>query len=130
MPVVGNFDPPTNLASIPFPDPISPLDVNGDGEISPLDALLIFNELNNMGSHAMSAPMTGPESQVWMLDTSGDEYLSAIDALLIINQLNNDGSVQPESQSAALPTGESSAEFDLFALLADDQVTANQRRRR
>ena len=130
LPVVGNFDPPTtDPLSLPDPDPVSPLDVNGDGEISPLDALLIFNELNKMGSHPMSAPMTGPDGQIWMLDTSGDGYLSALDALLVFNQLNSDPDPQPEGESAAVPASPSD-EFDLIALLADDQATANQRRRR
>ena len=127
MPVVGNFDPPTDLASIPFPVPVSPLDVNGDGSISPLDALLVFNELNNMGGHPMSAPMTGPEGQIWMLDTSGDEYLSALDALLIFNHLNaaqDAQNAQPEGDSAAAPGA------DLLWLLADDLTTSGQRRRR
>jgi hypothetical protein len=65
-----------------------------------------------------------------MLDTSGDGYLSALDALLVFNQLNSDPDPQPEGESAAVPASPSSDEFDLIALLADDQATANQRRRR
>src|SRR5262245_61570778 len=43
LPVVGNFDPPTHQPDNTDLDtnPFNPLDVNNDGEISPIDALLI-----------------------------------------------------------------------------------------
>ena len=80
-------------------NPLDPLDVNRDGDISPLDALLIFNELNAGGSHEMPVPMLGPSGEVWSLDVSGDAVLSALDALMIFNHINN-------AQSPEMPEGE------------------------
>ena len=55
------------------------LDVSGDRLISPMDVLLVVNELN-----ALQSTSTG----TFFLDTSGDGLLSALDALLVINFLN------------------------------------------
>jgi Ca2+-binding RTX toxin-like protein len=56
-------------------------DVDRDGYVSPIDALLIINALNRS---AASASETFDTS----LDVNGDRMLSSIDALLIINELN------------------------------------------
>ncbi|GAB5406818.1 MAG: hypothetical protein Aurels2KO_50490 [Aureliella sp.] len=56
-----------------------PLDVNGDGHTSPIDALQVINSLN------AEAPM---EEGDMALDTNGDGHISPIDALLVINRLN------------------------------------------
>ncbi|MFN3191759.1 MAG: tandem-95 repeat protein [Aureliella sp.] len=58
-----------------------PMDVNGDGFTSPLDALAVVNALN-------AEPGTGLEEGDMALDTNGDGYLSALDALLVVNHLN------------------------------------------
>ena len=60
----------------------SVLDKNRDGSVSPIDALLVINEINAHG--------VGPiwDSEVEFLDTNGDNELTAIDALLVINDLN------------------------------------------
>ncbi|MCP4195301.1 MAG: hypothetical protein GY768_32275 [Planctomycetaceae bacterium] len=63
-----------------------PTDVNGDDVVSPLDALIVINELNQNGSRELlPAPV---ESVVAFIDVNGDRFVSAIDALLVINQLN------------------------------------------
>jgi hypothetical protein len=61
-----------------------PLDVNDDGVIVPLDALLVINDLNANGARELLEPSTGPP----YLDVNGDGFVSSIDALLIINYLN------------------------------------------
>ena len=69
----------------PYHNDVEPLDVDGDGHVAPLDALLIFNLMNAGDSGPLPVP-TGPV--VWFLDTNNDGVLSPIDALLIINELN------------------------------------------
>lgn len=64
-----------------------PLDVSGDGVVSPLDVLQIINELNANGPGPL-APPTGPVESFF--DTNGDCNISAIDALLVVNALNDD----------------------------------------
>lgn len=64
-----------------------PEDVNRDGFISPIDALLIINALNS------GAPNRFPATRAYdsldpFSDTNGDGFLSPIDALIVINYLN------------------------------------------
>ncbi|MEO8268485.1 MAG: dockerin type I domain-containing protein, partial [Aureliella sp.] len=59
------------------------LDVNRDGYVSPMDVLLIINELNlSKGSYARTTVAGN------VLDVTGDGLLSPIDALQVINYLN------------------------------------------
>ncbi|MFO0922399.1 MAG: dockerin type I domain-containing protein [Pirellulales bacterium] len=58
-------------------------DVNADGAITPLDALLIINELNRDGIRTLD---TAPQNPY--LDANGDAMLTPIDVLLVINTLN------------------------------------------
>lgn len=60
-----------------------PEDVDGDGFISPADALWIINYLN-----ATIAAPAGAQPPPY-LDTSGDGLLSSIDVLIVINYLNS-----------------------------------------
>lgn len=68
-------------------------DINNDGEVTAIDALLIINELNSTGPRRLTAEENGPP----YLDANRDGYLSAMDALLVINGLNS------EDPPAALP---------------------------
>lgn len=61
-----------------------PLDVNDDGEISPLDALLLVNYLNDPG---------GVGGGELYLDVNGDGQATPLDALLVINGVNDQESV-------------------------------------
>jgi hypothetical protein len=80
LPVVGNFDPPvTNLHETTFPmhNELNPLDVNGDGSLSPMDALLVINAMQNP-----------PEAGTYP-DTNRDGVISPLDALGVINGLSD-----------------------------------------
>ena len=63
----------------------SALDTNRDGVVSPIDALLIINQLNEaaVGSGLEAGMHFGST-----LDASGDGLLSPLDALLVINALS------------------------------------------
>jgi hypothetical protein len=85
-----------------------PEDVNNDRYVSPIDALLIINELNTGGSRALMGglvpPGTVPDDgehegegeggndpgQAYY-DVNNDGYVSPIDSLLVINALNAEG---------------------------------------
>ncbi len=64
-----------------------PLDVNGDGLVSSIDALLIINHLNAGYPSRLEGSPTGPPFR----DVNGDGYVAPIDALLVINYLNRLG---------------------------------------
>ncbi|MGN6545179.1 MAG: dockerin type I domain-containing protein, partial [Aureliella sp.] len=61
----------------------SPLDVNEDGHVTPLDVLLIINMINTS-----SSSLLGPVRQGPFVDCNGDDYVTGLDALLVINYLN------------------------------------------
>lgn len=66
-----------------------PLDVNGDGVVSPADALAIVNQLNQPAEGEMS---------VLSLDVNGDHAVTPLDALMVIDRLNTDAAAALESQ--------------------------------
>mgnify|MGYP005636248763 FL=1 len=64
-----------------------PEDVDVSGDVVPLDALLIVNDLNNRGARQLSAPTEG-DSPPPYYDVSGDGWLTSLDALRVVNWLN------------------------------------------
>ena len=104
-------------------NPVNALDVNDDTSVSPLDALLVINQLNAATLGASNAQAEG-ESTTTYLDVSGDGALSPVDALLIINALN-------AMQFAAIPAA-ASAESNVATTSPTDRVlsssTATDRR--
>ena len=71
-------------------NPVNALDVNGDGVVSPLDALDIINRLNSIGGGTLPAAPIGAHD---FYDTNADGVCSPLDALKVINFLN--GQVTP-----------------------------------
>ncbi|XZE56600.1 Calx-beta domain-containing protein [Planctomycetaceae bacterium SH139] len=74
----------------------NPLDVNGDGFTSPIDALQVINALNTK-HESLVAYDEGDNA----LDTNGDGNISPIDALLVINKLNANNSAPATNSDAA-----------------------------
>jgi hypothetical protein len=77
----------------------NPSDVNNDGVVSPIDALLIINYLNLTGPGSVPAGNPPP-----YLDVNSDNFISPIDALLIINRLNSPPVGAGEGEAPATPT--------------------------
>jgi hypothetical protein len=75
----------------PWQNPLNYRDVNADGYVSPIDALLIINDLNFRGPRKLPNPPMPPLEPPPYLDASGDGFVSPLDALLIINYLNGAG---------------------------------------
>lgn len=63
------------------------LDVDNNGLVTPLDALIIINHLQPRTSAQVQASMLSSGSTFFM-DTSNDHLVSPIDALLVINHLS------------------------------------------
>ena len=85
-------------------NPTRALDVNGDDLVSPVDALLVINQLNNGGPRPLP-PRPAGDMLPPFLDSSGDDFLSAMDALLVINELNRDSTPRPAVAGRALSSG-------------------------
>jgi hypothetical protein len=64
------------------------LDVNADGLVTPLDAVLVINQLNASGK---IDPAIGLQA-TFFGDVTGDMSVTPLDALLIINELNSQAS--------------------------------------
>ena len=70
-------------------NPISYLDVNADGHLSPLDVLLIINFMNSYpGGDGSVVGLAAPPPYY---DVNGDGFISPLDALLVINWYNSGG---------------------------------------
>lgn len=100
----------------PFHNEDNPMDVDGDGVVSPLDPLFVINYINNNGIGA--APGEGEGGG--QIDVDGDGQVTPIDILIIVNELNSqssqsrpseddgntNGSAQPGSSTLAGGEGE------------------------
>jgi hypothetical protein len=80
-----------------------PNDVNNDGSVTPLDALIIFNYLNTFGPGPV--PTTGSPPPFY--DVNGDDSITPLDALRIFNELNTGGSPEGEGPAAAARAADS-----------------------
>ena len=81
------------LAASPWHNSFLPPDVDADGDIAPIDALIVVNDLNANGSRQLvqaesESPSTAAKKFV---DVNGDQFISPIDALQVINVLNAEG---------------------------------------
>ena len=92
--VIGINDPPHQNAA-------NPADVSGDDLVSPLDALLVINVINNHGAGAIPA---GTPADLF-IDVNADGLLTAGDALGVVNFLN--------SASVGAESGEGEGAFTL-----------------
>lgn len=81
------------LAASPWQNSFLPPDVDADGAIAPIDALLVVNELNANGSRQLAqAAGESPASAITkFVDVNGDQFISPVDALQVINALNAEG---------------------------------------
>jgi hypothetical protein len=77
---------------------IGPLDVDDDNFVSPLDVLVLVNDLNVFGSRRLAPPVTEPYAY---LDPDGDGSISPLDVLMIINHINSKGSGEGEGERAS-----------------------------
>ncbi|MEP1645564.1 dockerin type I domain-containing protein [Rhodopirellula bahusiensis] len=86
-----------DVAFSAWTDPLDAADVNGDGEVTALDALVVINGLNRADTSILKThvpPILGGEGMHY--DVNGDGEVSAIDSLRVINRLNQGILVQSE----------------------------------
>ncbi len=90
-------------APLPFQNKTSPPDVNGDGLLTAIDALLVINQLNSRSSGALPTSIASARAIFGFIDVNGNGSLEPLDALLIINGLN---SVSVSAEGEAIPVTE------------------------
>lgn len=70
-----------------------PADVDGDGRVSPIDALRVIDALNRVGTSRPVGVGEGEQEPIGSLDTNNDGSLNPIDVLVVIDALNGDASL-------------------------------------
>lgn len=101
----GKLDSAPPPSQHPWQNALNPLDVNADGVLTGLDALLVINELKgSAGGPIPAAPAASPP----FLDVSGDNFVTSLDALIVIHALNEAAaqSSQAGSGAQALPVAQ------------------------
>ena len=94
------------------------LDVNNDGFISPIDALIVLNDLNLRGTRPLPNDAFVPPP---FIDVDGDNLAEPQDALIIINYLNRNGTgVAGESEGE----GEGESATNLVMMVTPEQMLA------
>ncbi|MDM4018763.1 Ig-like domain-containing protein [Roseiconus lacunae] len=109
---------PAGSASIPS-DRLTPFDVTVDGEISPLDALAVINQIARSESGVMS-DRESTIDRTGVYDVNRDGQVSPVDALFVINQLARMSAADNDSNlgsAAANDHREATAMFDLLRTL-------------
>jgi hypothetical protein len=90
-PLVGNFDPPATPTASQF-IPIDYTnwddadDIDGDGDVTPSDVLMLINDINSEGVRQLGMPSL----EAPFLDCNGDGLVSAADVIQVINRINSD----------------------------------------
>ena len=107
------------LSSAAWQNPVIANDVNGDGTISPLDALLVINNFDASLNFPSSTPSLsgGPPPFV---DVDNNGTVSPLDALLVINELN--GATPPPASSLSFQATIDNDDFEEEELSAIDQI--------
>ena len=96
----------------PWQNPRNPLDVNDDGFVTAIDALLVINALNT--GFQLPPQLPDPFIPVQYLDVNGNGSVTPIDALLVINELNRPRN--PEGEGLAFERNESMPSDDSSVL--------------
>ena len=112
----------------PFPwnNPLRSRDVNGDTFVTPIDALLIINDLNYRGSRKLPNPPQPPFVPPPFLDVNRDGFVTPVDALLVINYLNTGGEGEGESGAEGEGPSVNLAAAYGSTMFVDGSVAANR----
>ncbi|MBX7106867.1 MAG: hypothetical protein K1X57_22545, partial [Gemmataceae bacterium] len=81
----------------PWQNPVRRHDANLDNSVTPIDALVIINELNLRQSHQLPVPPVPDLAPPKYYDTTGDNFISPLDVLAVVNYLNRHVLAEGES---------------------------------
>jgi uncharacterized delta-60 repeat protein len=122
-PFLMRFTSATAPTAHPWYNAAKPLDVDSNGEVSPLDALMVINYLNS-GFPVIIPPTSSPGGGPGFLDTSRNNQVEPLDALLVINALNTGQA----GEGVQTDVGERDLE-SLLAILAQEITEQDTRKR-
>ncbi|QEG01009.1 Matrixin [Stieleria maiorica] len=105
-------------------NPVKFKDVNANGEVTPLDALLVINRLGVAGGSG-SIPVMSSDRGPNFYDANGDLIISSSDALSVINELALQGNpVAGEGEAAATADAVTSLSDQIDAVPTADTIDA------
>jgi hypothetical protein len=113
-----------------FHNTLEPFDVNADATVTPLDALLVINELSDREFSSVIGEIDLANPKATFVDVNNDQFVSPLDALLVINSLTDPApalSLNPIGQTIAVPEPGLSPLLWLFACFLFRQVLWNTR---
>ena len=84
--ITGMF-PPVIVEGPEWQNPVEACDVSGDGNVTPLDVLILINDINMHGSRSLPTRPSGPVPPFF--DVDGDGSLTPSDVLSVINYINS-----------------------------------------
>ncbi len=93
----------SEIVSLSWHNAVMPTDVNYDGRVGPLDALLVVNDLNSHGAGPLDEQGESSRRRDYLLDVNNDYNVSPVDALIVINQLNAVAETGPASSDPYPP---------------------------
>jgi hypothetical protein len=111
---------------------VSPADVDGDSNLTPLDALVLINLLNTRGGGSMTSFATWAgspgmqSSSTAFPDTNDDGFIGPLDVLFVINQLNSQGVGNPSGSSVVDEEGEAVVKDAAFAAMIDWSLVSGE----
>jgi uncharacterized protein GlcG (DUF336 family) len=108
------------MAYPPVHNTLFPEDVNDDSQLTPLDALILINEINTpSATSTLSGSASGEGESDVFLDVNADGSLSPLDVLAVVNAINFEGEMvlPPDPPSVAEVTPFDITELEVETLL-------------
>jgi len=84
----------------PWQNPLNRWDVNADLLVTPLDALIVINDIDRSGSRSLVREVN---TSGRYLDTNGDGFCSSLDVLFVSNYLNSETQAEGEPPDVIVP---------------------------
>ena len=112
------FDAGLSAVKWPWQNPQLRADVNNDGWITPLDALVLINDLNANRPRVLPVPPPSSNGPPPYLDVTGDGVVSASDVLVVINILNG---AAPSGEGESAGAGPQAIDAVWLAWGAEDE---------
>ncbi len=106
----GLFQAGVTISALPLPESwrFSLLDINTDAQISPADALIVINAINDQAQAGIRDGQIPTQPFGTRIDVNRDDLLTPIDALRIINRFNelnasaNSNSLEAEGEASSI----------------------------
>lgn len=112
-----------HAGEISWQNPVRPTDVNGNDEVTALDALVIINYIN---AHPGDARLPSSDVPPPFYDVDGNGSVTAVDVLIVINELNTRSSADGASLASyggeAASSSGAEGEAPLVSVLAAPSI--------